>query len=92
SKYYYDEIRPLYRKVDPARLIRIDSPKTRQSVRGALVEAIWGEAGLPDARQPARVETLARMPERFADWPVKLSRIQRLSVPIDYGYAATAWV
>lgn len=85
NKYVFDEIDPLLRRTDPAKLIRIHSRDGADAIRRDLIEAIWGTASLPTDTLPQASD--GPVPPPLASIPgVATSR--QLKVPVDIGYIA----
>ncbi len=54
--YRFEKINPRYLKTDPAKLITIGSPEDAVRVRGDLIDAVYGAAGLPLEELPTQIE------------------------------------
>jgi len=57
DRYRFAEIHPRFRQTDPASLIRIRTAQDAARIRQALIETIWGPAGMPRDALPQRVQT-----------------------------------
>ncbi|NKB55235.1 MAG: hypothetical protein GKS00_02765 [Alphaproteobacteria bacterium] len=89
SAYVFDEIRPSFKKTDPAKLIRIRSRGSADQIRRALIQTIWGPGGLPAQTMPEPYD--GKVPERLTPLPGVASS-QQLRIPVDLGYAAYIFI
>jgi len=85
NKFVFEEIEPHLKKTDPAKLIRIKSRASAESIRQTLTTAIWGPSGLPTRAQPELVADAP--PDQLRRLP-SLAAIDVLRIPVDIGYAA----
>jgi O-antigen ligase/dienelactone hydrolase len=90
SEYLYDEIRPDYKAVDAAALIRPETQAEAAELRAQIAEIIWGPGGVPAGRLPASVEP-AEAQTVGLKGPM-VAGAERVVIPIDETYQAHAWI
>jgi pimeloyl-ACP methyl ester carboxylesterase len=94
SPYWYEEVPPAIQAVDPARLIQPDGPAAARALRADLRETVLGPDLLtPDglAERLPEVEALPAQPVRGLIGLPPLARVERLTLPFEFNYAATAY-
>ncbi len=91
SEYTYDEIRPEFREVDPSTLIRPSGADGLAAIRADMIDAIWGEDGLPAERLPETARTVTGNPYGLVDGMEGVA-IERLEMPIAANYASVGYV
>jgi hypothetical protein len=88
--YVFEEIHPRYLETDPAALITVYDLGSLTAKRQSLVRAIWGDDGAPLGKLPMDVKSVAA-PPGLAQLR-NLAKTERLTIPIDHGYAAYVYV
>jgi hypothetical protein len=88
--YVFEEIHPRYLETNPAALITIRDPASLTAKRQSLIQAIWGDAGAPRNKFPTAVKSVA-VPPGLGNL-ANLAKTERLTIPIDHGYAAYVYV
>lgn len=89
NEYVFDEINPLFKQTDPAKLIRITSRDDADRVRRDLIETIWGSGGFPSQTQLQA--TTGEVPDRLKNID-GVATARRFKVPIDIGYTAYLYI
>lgn len=94
TPYVYEEVRPALKAVDPARLIGLEGPQQARALRARLRTVLLGPDSLDADGLPNRLPTaemLRAEPVRgLTDLP-PLALVERLQLPFEFGYAATAY-
>ena len=85
NQYVFDEVNPLYKRTDPAKLIRIASRDDAARIRRNLIETIWGPGGFPTGIQPQA--SSGEVPPQLVTI-AGTAATKRLKLPIDIGYTA----
>ncbi len=83
--YVFDKIAPRLKETDPAKLIRIRSPRNADQIRNDLIDAIWGPTGLPRKALPTPKSGSAPDGLRAI---AGVAEIRQWRIPVDIGYAA----
>lgn len=89
NKYVFEEINPLFKRTDPAKLIRIHDRDGAEAVRRNLIDAIWGKGGLPRDTLPQTHSEA--VPPALAALP-GVAKSRQIKVPVDIGYTAYLYV
>jgi hypothetical protein len=88
--YVFEEIHPRYLQTDPAALITVRDSVGREAKKHSLNMVIWGGGGLPLAKMPSAI-TNVNTPPGLGHLE-NLAKTERLSIPIDHGYAAYVYI
>ena len=86
DRYVYEEIHPRFIAIDEAEIIQIRSTTDAARIRGALVDAIWGQ------HQPADETRYTRIGEVVGPEKGAARQVERLQISMDYDTQSTAWL
>jgi hypothetical protein len=94
----FEQIATVYRRTDPAALIRIKTMEDAVKVRESLIRTVWGESGVPHDLMPEKIDRgitpstpgLGMSLSGLKDIE-NLSRIDRLTIRVNDQYTAAAY-